>query len=507
MIVANMKRVVFVQKDVFAKGGIMALSAVLKSAGYDCRAVVADLERDVVRAVLELQPDAVAFSITTPEYPFMKAVGTRLREQHYDKTIICGGSHPTFCPEVIHDLYLDVLCRGEGDEAMLDFLQACKNGKATESIPNLWVKKNGKVHTNAVRPLVADLDQLPFYDRSIYERYRLYGQPRSDVLFHKMIMTGRGCPKACSYCFNKLYNTLYLGMGRIMRRRSVPHVIRELKLLKQSYAPSCIRIEDDNFTLAPKNWLEEFCAAYGREIAIPFSCNSIAANLTEETVKQLKRAGCFAVRIGLESGNDHIRNQLLNKNVSEESIIDAAGLLRKYRIRLQSLNMVGNPGESLSMGLQTYALNRRIKPDFALCTLLTPFPGTDLHQTCKDLGYLEEAPDFDDVRGFVSDTTLALPDKTALVNLQKLLYVGLLLRMPEALLRFLVRLPLTPVYRLLYGIGLVWGLSRINKGSLLSLARLSLLHFYRYNRTGEIGLTLSSSPSQTGTIKSPTSGT
>ena len=75
-----MNKVVFVQKDVFAKPGIMALSAVLKSAGFDCRVVVADLERDVVRAVLELKPDVVAFSITTGEYPFMKAVGTRLRE-------------------------------------------------------------------------------------------------------------------------------------------------------------------------------------------------------------------------------------------------------------------------------------------------------------------------------------------------------------------------------------------------------------------------------------------
>src|SRR5208283_2786086 len=140
------RRVVFVQKDVFAKPGVMALSAVVKAAGFDCRVVVADLERDVVRAVLELQPDVVAFTLTTGAYPFMKAVGTRLRENHYDKIIICGGPHPTFHPDVIHDPYLDALCRGEGEEAMLEFLQACQNGQPTEHIPNLWVKKNGKVH-------------------------------------------------------------------------------------------------------------------------------------------------------------------------------------------------------------------------------------------------------------------------------------------------------------------------------------------------------------------------
>ncbi len=483
-----MKRVVFVQKDVFARSAIMALSAVLKSAGFDCRVVVADLERDVVRAVLELQPDVVAFSLTTGAYPFMKAVGTRLRENYYDKIILCGGPHATFHPDVIHDPYLDALCRGEGDEAMLEFLQACQNGKPTEHIPNLWVKKNGKLHTNDVRPLVADLDQLPFYDRSLYKSYDLYTRPGRELLYHQVVMTGRGCPKACSFCFNKTYNAIYLGKGAVIRRRSVSHIIQELKLLKQSDAPSFIRIDDDSFTLAPKHWLEEFCAAYGSEIAIPFSCNSPPEALNDETVKQLKRAGCFAVKMGLESGDDDIRNRLLNKNVSEKNIVDAARLLRKYRLRFETYNMVGNPGESLSMALQTYALNRRIKPDFALCTLLNPYPGTDIHQICKDLGYLGQHPDFADAQySYFTDSSLALPDQAALINLQKLLYVALVLRMPENLLRFLVRLPLTRIYRLLFGMGMVWGLSRINKGSLLSTVRLSLFHLSRYNRIQKIG--------------------
>ena len=477
-----MNKVVFVQKDVFAKPGIMALSAVLKSAGFDCRVVVADLEQDVIRAVLELKPDVVAFSITTGEYPFMKAVGTRLRE-NYNKILICGGPHPTFYPDVIHDPYLDVLCRGEGDEALPEFLQACKNGTPTETIPNLWVKKDGAIYTNDVRTLVADLDQLPFYDRNLYKSYDLYTRPGYALLYHQVIMTGRGCPKACSFCANKTYNALYLMKGPVIRRRSVSHVIRELKLLKQSDSPSFITIDDDSFTLAPKNWLDEFCTTYGREVAIPFKINSPFAALNEEMVKQLKLAGCFAVKMGLESGNDDIRNRVLNKNVSERTIVDAAGLLKKYKIRFQTYNMVGNPGETLSMALQTYDLNRRIKPDFAWCSLLNPYPGTDIHQICKDLGYLGQHPDFADVHySYFTDSALALPDKHALVNLQKLLYVAMVLRMPERLVRFLVRLPLTPIYRLLFGMGMVWGLSRVNKGSLCSTVKLSLLQFSRYNR-------------------------
>jgi anaerobic magnesium-protoporphyrin IX monomethyl ester cyclase len=480
-----MNKVVFVQKDVFAKPGVMALSAVLKSAGFDCRVVVADLERDVVRAVLKLGPDVVAFSITTGEYPFMKEVGTRLRE-NYEKPIICGGPHPTFYPDVIHDPYLDVLCQGEGDEAMLAFLQALQGGNPTENIPNLWVKKDGAIHKNDVRPLVAEMDQLPFLDRNLYKSYDLYNRRGYDLLYHNVIMTGRGCPKACSFCFCPTYNAMYRGKGLVVRRRSVPNIIRELKLMQRSDTVSFITIDDDSFTLAPQKWLDEFCDAYAREIAIPFKCNSPFAALNEETVRQLKRAGCFAVKMGLESGNDDIRNSLLNKNVSEECIIETAGLLRKHNIRFQTFNMVGNPGESLSMALQTYNLNRRIRPDFAWCSLLNPYPGTEIHQICEDLGYLEQHPDYADGNySYFTDSALNLPDKQALFNLQKLLYVALVLRMPEGLLRFLVRLPLAPVYRLLYGIGMVWGLSRINKGSLLPTVKLSLLQFSRYNRTKE----------------------
>lgn len=277
---------------------------------------------------------------------------------------------------------------------------------------------------------------------------------------------------------------MYRGKGRVVERRSVPNIIRELKLMQQSDDVSFITIDDDSFTLAPKKWLDEFCEAYGREIAIPFKCNSPFAALDEDRVRQLKQAGCFAVKMGLESGNDEIRNSLLNKNVSEQCIVETAGRLRKYKIRFQTFNMMGSPGESLSMALQTYDLNRRIRPDFAWCSLLNPYPGTEIHQICEDMGFLEKHPDYADSNySYFTDSTLDLPDKQALANLQKLLYVALIFRMPERLVRLLVRLPLTPLYRLLYGMGMVWGLSRINKGSLLATARLSFLQFSRYNLT------------------------
>ena len=478
-----MARVVFLQKDVFAKPAVMALSACVKRAGHRCFVVVADLEKDPVAAVLGLKPDVIGFSITTPEFPFMRDMGSRLRAL-CDKVIICGGAHATFYPEVIHEPYLDALCRGEGDEAFLEFLNALDSGANTDTLANLWVKKQGRVIENEVRPLVADLDSLPFYDREIYTRYGLYAGKGREILYHQVAMAGRGCPKSCSFCFNKCYNSLYRGKGAVVRRRSVGHVIAELKDLKRSGKVGFITLDDDSFTLAPRTWLHAFFAVYEKEIGIPFKINTTPAALDEDLVKRLKQAGCFAVKMGLESGNEKIRNRILNKNLPESAVVESARLLKKYGIRFQTFNMVGHPGESLAMAFETFALNCRIRPDFVWCSLLNPYPGTDIYELCKNEGFLSKEKDFKGPDySYFTGSPLDLPDKNALINLQKLLDVSVRLYVPEPVLRVLITLPLTPFYRLLFGAGMVWGLARVNKGSLLSVVSLSLRFFFRYNRT------------------------
>lgn len=460
----------------------MALSACIKRAGHCCFVVVADLEKDPVAAVIGLNPDVISFSITTAEFPFMRDMGTRLRALS-DKTIICGGCHPTFCPDVIQEPYLDAVCRGEGDEAFPEFLNALESGNSLETIQNVWVKKEGGVFKNDVRPLIRDLDSLPFYDREIYTRYALYAGIGREILYHYVVNAGRGCPKSCSFCFNKSYNSLYEGKGPVIRRRSISHLIAELKDLKQSAKVGFFTLDDDSFTLAPRSWFNGFCEAYEKEIGLPFKINSTPVALDEDRVKRLKSAGCFAVKMGVESGNETVRNRILNKNLSEDSIVDAARLLKKYGIRFQTFNMVGSPGESLSMAFETYALSRRIRPDFTWCSLLNPYPGTDIHDQCKKEGLIS---DFDDkISFYFTGSPVILPHKRELVNLQKLMNFAVRLNLPEGLLRALVKLPLAGLYSLIFGAGVTWGLIRINKRSFLSVVWLSLRYFSRYNNERE----------------------
>lgn len=471
-----MSRIVFLQKDIFAKPAVMALSACVKRAGHACFVVVADLEKDPVSAVLQLNPDVIAFSITTSEFPFMREMGTRLRALS-DKIIICGGSHATFSPEVIREPYLNAICRGEGDEVLPEVLSALDQGASLENIPNMWVKKKGTIFKNDVRPLIVDLDSLPFYDREVYTRYPLYAVRGREILFHNVVSAGRGCPKSCTFCFNKRYNKIYEGKGPILRRRSVAHLMKELKELKLKAGVKFFTVDDDSFTMASRPWFNEFCTAYAKEIGLPFKINSTPGALTEDRVRGLKEAGCFAVKMGVESGNDAIRNIILRKNLREETILEAARLLRKYGIRYQTFNIVGSPGESLSMSLETYCLNRRIRPDFTWCSLLNPYPGTDIYDLCKKEGMISEEPS----SSFFTGLPVDLPHKKEMVNLQQLMNFGIRLNLPESVIRVLVKLPLSGLYNLIFGAGITWGLIRINKGSFGSVVWLALNYLSRYN--------------------------
>ena len=250
--------------------------------------------------------------------------------------------HPTFFPEVIDDEYLDAVCRGEGEEAMLELVNAWDKGGDITSIHNVSLKKDGRIYNNPLRPLITDLDALPFYNRSVYQRYSLYQGHQRDLLYYDVVITGRGCPYGCSFCFNKLYNDLYQGKGKICRRRTVSNVIEELKEMKRQDAHlRFITFDDDIFTLPPREWVLDFLDEYRKVIGIPFKMNTRANLLDDDLVMRLKDAGCHAIKIGLESGSEYIRNSIYFKGVSNEDIIEAASLTKKYRLQLQTFNTVG----------------------------------------------------------------------------------------------------------------------------------------------------------------------
>lgn len=336
----------------------------------------------IVKRAKSFNPDIIAFSCVTNMYPVIKRVAKKFKAA-LDVPIIIGGVHPTSIPEeVIREDCFDILCIGEGEDAFAELLERIEKNQSILKIKNLWVKdKDGRVYKNELRPLIKDLDDLPFADKSLFYKYGLIGS-------RIMVMTGRGCPFHCTFCVNNLRKGLYPD-EQYVRRRSVDNVIEELIILKNRYNPASFRFEDDIFTYSLK-WLKDFKIKYSKHIRIPFHCYAAPYAVSDPIVKELKLAGCASVSIGVQSGDEDIRTNLLHRDYSDRAIIEAARIIQKYRLRLITDFMFGLPTETPEQMWKSLKFNEKLGASNTFSSIFYPFPKTELTDYCLDNKYLSE---------------------------------------------------------------------------------------------------------------------
>ena len=435
--------------------GILQIASVLEDRGHEVRLVVAS-RQDPVEVAADWAPQVVGYSVYTGTQRWYMETNRRIKSMGGALSVF-GGPHPTFFPEIIEEDGVDVVCVGEGEYATLDLLDALELGRPITRIPNLWVKADGRVHRNSLRPLIDDLDTLPPVGRDVlYEAY-----PLSRDTQIKPFFAGRGCPYNCSFCFNFAYSQLYENAGRRVRRRSVGNLIDEIQAVRARSSLQFITFMDDTFSLF-RGWLEEFADRYSREVGLPFWCQVRADLVTSDLVDTLKRAGCFSVSLGLETANDHLRNQILKRNMSKEQIIRASELLQENGIHVMTNNMLGLPTGSLETDWETLELNVRCRPGYANVFLFQPYPKTELGEMAMREGFMEGT--FDDLTGSVTDTTIirfgSEEEKHRIENLQKLFALGVEFPFLLPLIRWLIGLPFRRAYWLVYKLWKGYALKR-----------------------------------------------
>jgi len=304
---------------------------------------------------------------------------------------------------------------GGKEEAIKDLLE----NPDFKKIPNFWFKNGNKIIKNPVRPLISNLDEIPFPDREIVFRY---SHIKEDPIKH--FIATRGCPFNCSYCFNESWAELYKGKGKRVRFRSVDNLLGEIKEVVSSSPTKFIYFQDDTFTLN-KNWLKEFTKEYSKKINLPFHCHIRPNTIDEEKVQTLEKAGCYSVHIASETADDRLRNEVLKRNMTKEEILNASELLKRYGIKFMLQNMIGLPEGCLEKDLETLELNIECKPDYAWVSIFQPYPGTQLGEYCKKQGVYTE--DFSDLGSDFFDSSklnFSKKYKNQLSNLQKLFAVA-----------------------------------------------------------------------------------
>jgi anaerobic magnesium-protoporphyrin IX monomethyl ester cyclase len=373
---------------------IAALSAYVKSKGHQSKmlslVIPTKVEEkhlnDVKTTIEEYKPDLVGFSAYETAFPWIEILCKYVKQNWPHITTIVGGYYTTLAPEeAIKSPNIDVICRGEGELPLEELLSS--NGKNT-SIQNLWFKKEGKIIRNPIRPLMEDLDALPYPDRDLFDYQKhLNNEPFGER--NIKVMATRGCPYQCTYCSNYFLKAVFPNKEKYLRFRSPENVINEIVELKGKYKFEKVGFHDDNLTLDTE-WLKKFVSLYKEKVKLPFYCATRVERCTDEIIDLLKDAGCYLILLGIESGNEKYRKEMMKRFMSNQQVIDAFKKIKKRKILTWSFVMVGLPNETKKMVLETFLLNFKCNPDFVMASIFFPLKGTELGDLCYKNGWVNE---------------------------------------------------------------------------------------------------------------------
>jgi radical SAM superfamily enzyme YgiQ (UPF0313 family) len=283
---------------------------------------------------------------------------------------------------------IDAICIGEGDKPVKQLLQSINRKQDISGIGSFWFKSSGKssIIKNPVQPLVENLDELPIPKFEIFDFSKLIA---SQVKVPVVVLT-RGCPYNCTYCWNNFARSLYPNKQYYVRYRSPINCITYIKRVIKVYPETrSMRFLDDLWPFWDPKWFKEFSQLYEREIKFPFECNLRANLLTEQNIKRLKEIKCFGVYFGVESGNEYIRNKIMQRNMTEETLLRAFLTCKKYGIRTHSFNIFGLPYENMKKALDTVKLNARLQPTDMFTPIFFPYDGTKLYDIAVEAGFFD----------------------------------------------------------------------------------------------------------------------
>lgn len=441
-----MARIAFAQSFWFEFLGPMYISACLKEQGHQVELFLGDGKRTHIDEIIAYNPDVIAFSCASGSHHWASTVASAVKARKQVFSVM-GGPHATYFPEAIFQDNIDIVVRGEGEQTMLELVASLERGEDWRGIENIVYRTDEGMVMNPLRGLIEDLDQLPSPDRGLYYKYSfLRNNP------NKHVITGRGCPYNCAFCCNKAYKEMYQGKGKVIRRHSVERAIADIVELRDRYHTRTVRFDDEVFILSP-SWLKHFLDEYSARVKLPFSCLIRADLLTEDLAARLKRAGCYIAYFGIESGNEELRNKVLKKNISREDIIRTAGFLRHNGIASGTFNMLGLPGETLDNAFETVELNRQIHADYPWCSVLQPYPRTELAEEAAAAGHIVIDESIDAFSSSYFNHSIVRNERIhELENLQRFFFLAVKFPLLNGLIRRIISIRPNKVFDFLFQI-------------------------------------------------------
>lgn len=460
-----MARVLFMHRNA-ENLGIEYMSAMLKAHGHETALLFDPGAGDVEYPILKrfnffsykqldqmiafFKPDVVLFSVMSSLFPWASKYASYMKNKGIP--VGMGGPHPTLAPGyVIQKLFVDFVCVGEGEYAILEIANRIDRlGRLDfKGIQNIWYKEygegrqNGKVIVNQKRQLIQDLDELPFPDKDLFYRYGVFSR-------RYYIMTSRGCPYSCTYCINHRLKDIYKGLGHYLRRRSPRNVVAELVWAQKKYHYKEVYFYDDIFSF-DANWLSGFKKELAQvNLNIKYKCLVHPQTITPEISDLLKSTGCIDVDMGVESGSPRVRAEVYHRHMSNKRILHAAQLLKQRGIRVSTLNIINSPTENPEDMIETFHLNHAIRPAGVTVKILYPFIHTRIYDMCRDEGLLDEETIRRVSEGgesYVHRSILKHPHGK--IGYQISVFLPLFVRLQKRFSKYLLKMPAPKLFRVL----------------------------------------------------------
>jgi len=289
---------------------------------------------------------------------------------------VLGGPHPTVLPlGVINYSFIDIIVVGEGEYAMREIALAKQERmKSFKHILGIVYKEDGEIITTSPRSPIINLDQLPFPARHLFPPLKYY----IPVTYRKLpaagIFTSRGCPYHCTFCYHGIF-------GKKFRARSPENVLAEIELLKDKYRIREFHIADDTFNV-DKERVKKIChLLIERKINIPWACaQGLRINLIDqEILNAMNEAGCYKICYGIESGNQGVLNNI-KKGITLEEAENAVQMAKRAKLIVGGLFMIGNYGETEQTINETINFSKKLRLDYAVFSIATPYPGTKFYE-------------------------------------------------------------------------------------------------------------------------------